>query len=193
MSEEMNVTPKECAEAIEILANAGGNVAEKVVEIEGELQDQKNEQRIADLEYKKALADYIDERLAKAPENIHNAEATVIAALEASTNVWEKLRGTIKIKDHGSKVKEGVFAECPIDDVGEVRIIIDETHKNDIMLTSATVKECVYLKEKERQRGLKKKMYYYYKITFVDDQECYIRISEKYRNILVKEVKVTYK
>lgn len=188
-------------EIIEI-ADKGADVGKKIIALRREVladndehnknvQELNNNQRMDDLDYAEKAVDVIGNAMEKAPVIIHNAGDTAIAALQESTRIWKEIKSHIRIKDHGSKVKEGVYAESSIDDVGHVRIIIDKSHKHDVLLTPENVLECEFLKEKERTVAFKKKMYYYYRVTFVDKQVCYIRISKKLKNILINTIKIT--
>lgn len=207
MTEEIIVNPKDIAEAGETLVSAGVEAAETIVKIvndhKSRNQQRENEQQNVDLDIFERKVKIGEEILEKATDAINNAGNAAnalidvagnvtITTVETATKIWKETIGKIKIKDIGSKVTEGLFAECSIDDVGEVRIIIDKKHQNNILLTSDTVKECRYLKEKERLVGGKKKMYYYYKITYKNDEPSYIRISNKYRTILEKDLQVIY-
>lgn len=171
------------------------DICEKVLEANDEhnknVQELNNNQRMDDLDCTEKTVDVIGNVMEKAPVIIHNAGDTAIEALQESTRIWKEIKSHIHIKDHGSKVKEGVYAESSIDDVGHVRIIIDKSHKHDVLLTPENVLECEFLKEKERTVALNKKMYYYYRVTFVDKQVCYIRINIKLKKILENTIEIT--
>lgn len=122
--------------------------------------------------------------LFKAAEN--NA-ITIMDTFGEELNEWIKDQLS---KTHGSKVKVGKYAECPIVEAGTKSVIIDTANENEIIyLTPEYVKCCRYVKEKFKLRKMKND--YYYEITFVDGSECYIRVSEKHKKNLDNLVEMT--
>lgn len=104
-------------------------------------------------------------------------------------HVWEKVskeetkeRLKKEPKDHGSKVKEGVFAECSIEMFdNQAGIIVNKETQEVVMLTSDNVFSCKLVKSKIRMM----KKYYYYHITFHDGQKCLARMRKKYRDAIM--------
>ena len=92
-------------------------------------------------------------------------------------------------KDHGSKVKEKKYRECPIELFGDMACIITDIEKGEIvLLTSENIKALKFVKEKER--GFPLHTYYYYKIEFKDNSESYVRMRRKYRDAMLKYTQV---
>ena len=108
---------------------------------------------------------------------------TILApvALEEAKKYWSK--------DHGSKVKEGIFKDCPIDMFGNKACILVEPDAGKIvLLTDKEVEFCEFVKEKFRaSRG---KKYYYYEIIFKDGNKSFVRMSSKYRDAMCKHLNV---
>lgn len=87
---------------------------------------------------------------------------------------------------HKSKVKEGTFEDSMIALYMGKAWILCESECTIIPLSDSTIMRCSFVKTKEKTVGLKRKTYYYYDIHFRNYNACRIRISEKYRNALVK-------
>jgi len=84
-------------------------------------------------------------------------------------------------EEHGSKVKMGAFPGCAIEMAGDKACIVADTkHGGVVFLTSDNIKSYRFVKEKERQVGLKRHTYYYYDIIFKDGSESYVRMRKKY-------------
>lgn len=98
-------------------------------------------------------------------------------ALKEAKKLWEK--------DHGSKVKKGVYSECPIEMFGDKAcIVVNEDGGEVVLLTSDTIQSCQYVKEKKRLVGVKYHTYFYYDITFKNGEESYVRMRRKYRDAM---------
>lgn len=86
-------------------------------------------------------------------------------------------------KDHGSKVKMGAYAECPIELFGDKAcIVVNGDMGNVILLTSDNIRSCRYVKEKKR--GIPRHTYFYYNIVFKNGEESYVRMRRKYRDAM---------
>jgi len=87
--------------------------------------------------------------------------------------------------DHGSKVKQGAFHECPIEMFGDKAcIVVHEDSGEVVMLTSDTIQSYHYVKEKKKLNGAGYHTYFYYNITFKDGSESYVRMRRKYRDAM---------
>lgn len=92
-------------------------------------------------------------------------------------------------KDHGSKVKMGVYQECSIGMFGDRACIIANADNGEyVLLTSDTIQSYKYVKEKRRVVGLTSHTYFYYNITFKDGSESYVRMRRKYRDAMLNHM-----
>jgi len=99
------------------------------------------------------------------------------AALKEAKKFWET--------DHGSKVKQGAFHECPIEMFGDKAcIVVHEDSGEVVMLTSDTIQSYHYVKEKKKLNGAGYHTYFYYNITFKDGSQSYVRMRRKYRDAM---------
>lgn len=90
-------------------------------------------------------------------------------------------------KTHGSKVKEGRYKDCTIELNGDKAFIVVNPEKGEVVwLTSDNIQSYQFIKEKERLHKGKKKMYYYYHITFKDGSTSCVRMREKYKTAMIR-------
>ena len=68
-------------------------------------------------------------------------------------------------KNHGSKVKKGLYHDCPIELFGDMACIITDMEKGELVLLTSENIESLYF-EKEKRRGVPLHTYYYYTITY---------------------------
>lgn len=88
-------------------------------------------------------------------------------------------------RDHGSKVKMGEFAEATIEMYGDKACIkLNENGSKVLLLTSDTIHSYRFIEEKFHISRMKD--YYYYDITFKDGSTSYVRMSEKYRDAMLR-------
>ena len=119
------------------------------------------------------------EVLAQAASWAKRGIVTVVAP-----SAWNQIKKYIS-KDHGSKVKQGAFQECPLEMFGDKAcIVVNEDSGEVVMLTSDTIQSYRYVKEKKRTVGLTRHTYFYYDITFKDGSESYVRMRRKYREAM---------
>ena len=119
------------------------------------------------------------EVLAQAASWAKRGIVTVVAP-----SAWNQIKKYIS-KDHGSKVKQGAFQECPLEMFGDKAcIVVNEDSGEVVMLTSDTIQSYRYIKEKKRIVGLTRHTYFYYNITFKDGRESYVRMRRKYREAM---------
>lgn len=173
--------------AIKEGVDIGGQIVDIATAYMRNKQDMENEQRIEDLKYLQMKINVINDIIDRAPEainNISNAGSELINAFIIAKNDFVRLKDALNLKDHGSKVKMGLFAECSIDRYADRVCIIDKDNGLYIPLTSNNVKKCRYIEEKVRPTKMKK--YYYYEIIFNDGNSSYVRMSDKYRKYLEK-------
>lgn len=109
-------------------------------------------------------------------------------AIKVAPIIWEKAKLYFS-QDHGSKVKSGAFADCPIEMFdNQAGIIVDEDTREIVMLTHENIQTYHFVKEKTRAAG-KMHKYYYYDITFKNGLKSYVRMRKKYRNAMEASVK----
>lgn len=82
-------------------------------------------------------------------------------------------------KNHGSKVKKGLYEDCKITLVGTKACIYLENHEY-LELTDANVQKVTFIKEKHKIDHT----YYYYEIEFCDGRSSYVRMRRKYRDAM---------
>ena len=88
-------------------------------------------------------------------------------------------------KDHGSKVKTGIYSECPIELFGDMACIITDIDKGECVLLTSENIESLYF-DKEKKRGFPVHTFYYYTITFKNQTRSYVRMRRKYRDAMLK-------
>lgn len=84
-------------------------------------------------------------------------------------------------KNHGSKVKKGLYEECKITLVGTKACICLGNHEY-LELTDENVQKIMFIKEKHRIDHT----YYYYEIEFRNGRSSYVRMRRKYRDAMFK-------
>ncbi len=176
---------------IERRADVGINFADKTMDLfikgvdakekhQAEKNLRRDEERQRELELRMAYFDAAVKR-GLVPNS------TVITGFE---DVWNKVseeESKENPKDHGSKVKEGVFAECSIEMFDDkAGIIVNRDKQEVVMLTRDNILSCKFVKSKKR--GIKLQTYYYYHITFHDGQKCQARMRKKYRNAMLSSM-----
>lgn len=180
---------------VDELVDIGG----KMWHLHEEALERKQERKVQNVKDKiEMIHDGIDaakdiaDKVPAALDAVENAkDATVHFAVNFSPMLTKKIKDYLG-KDHGSKVKQGSFAECSITNFADKACIFDEANNRSIFLISDNVYSCRFIKEKFRPSKLK--TYYYYEIDFTDGDNkynSYIRVSEKYRKCLEKYVAIT--
>ena len=82
-------------------------------------------------------------------------------------------------KNHGSKVKKGLYEDCKITLIGtKACICIGE--KDYLELTDENVRKITFIKEKQKINHT----YYYYEIEFCDGRSSYVRMRKKYKDAM---------
>lgn len=169
----------------------GGQIVDIATTYMQNKQEMQNEQRIEDLKYLQMKINVVNDIAEMAPgivRNVANAGSEFITAVIMAKNDFTRLKDAFNLKDHGSKVKMGMFAECSIERYADRACIVDKDNGLWIALTSENVKECRYLRKKYKvSRG---KKYYYYEIIFANGSSSYVRMSKKYRECLEKYVTI---
>lgn len=88
-------------------------------------------------------------------------------------------------KNPGSKVKMGAYQGCPITLFGNKACIVTNADNGEVVfLTSDTIEDYSYIKEKKRLAGVTLRTYFYYDIKFKNGSESYIRMRRKYRDAM---------
>lgn len=118
------------------------------------------------------------------------SEIVIDAATILGPTALNKLKNYIE-KPHGSKVKEGAFKDCTIELAGDKAFIVATAEKGEIVcLTSEYIQSYQFVKEKQKLHRGKFKTYYYYKITFKDGSESYVRMRKKYCKAMKKYTQI---
>lgn len=142
--------------------------------------------------YNQILLTCTFENIPDAAEILINAKRAVESVIiELDPALMEKIENYLGTY-HGSKVKQGAFAECRIAKYADKACILDEANNRCILLTSENVQSCRFVEEKFKLSRMK--TYYYYEIDYTDGSDTYnsyIRVSEKYRKCLEKYVAIT--
>jgi hypothetical protein len=98
-------------------------------------------------------------------------------ALKQAKKFWDT--------DHGSKVKQGAYHECPVEMFADKAcIVVNEERGEIVLLTSDNVESYRYMKEKKRLNGVQMHTYYYYEIDFKNGEHSYVRMRRKYREAM---------
>lgn len=82
-------------------------------------------------------------------------------------------------KNHGSKVKKGLYEECKITLIG-TKACIYLGNKEYLELTDKNVQRITFIKEKHKIDHT----YYYYEIEFCDGRSSYVRMRRKYKDAM---------
>ena len=184
---EQGGTLEDAGKAIHELVRAAGTGVEIITKYRDSSQQRKNEQKVANIHQIKLVVNLVSEIAEIAPDMINNGCKAVNNLINATVMTKESIdnaKTALNLKNHGSKVKMGLFADCIITNFADRACIIDDENNIYIELTSANVIKCRYIEEKFRPSKMKK--YYYYEILFNDGNKSYVRMSDKYRKYLEK-------
>lgn len=97
----------------------------------------------------------------------------------------QKKMGDYISTPHGSKVKEGVFKDCPIELIDNEACIVTDADKGEVLyLNRYTIESYEYKKKKKKIKGT----YYYCNITFKDGSVSYVRMREKYLGAMLRDM-----
>ena len=176
------------------------NIGDRIYNLYEDALGRKHERKSQEMKDKiRMINDEVDavenisKKIPSVLDTVENAKkATVDFVVNFSPALTKKIKEHLG-KDHGSKVKQGGFAECSITNYADKACIFDEINDRFIFLLADNVTSCRFVKEKFRTS--KMKTYYYYEIEFTDGEtnyNSYIRVSKKYRECLEKYVSITF-